>query len=144
MTQFYGFTTLNDAWAFLLEARGLPDIKSVHVRKQRCVRACILLSWIALEECLDVGIEDWQKSRQGFGPFSVPLKQRLSAVLAALKRPAIDDAQYNSLRAIRNVLTHPKATQGEPALTVAQAESTFGFCMSTIRLFLPAQVDLQF
>src|ERR1035437_9819025 len=43
MGTYYQFTTLNDAFAFLLEARGLPEIKSVWVRRQRCVRACIPL-----------------------------------------------------------------------------------------------------
>jgi hypothetical protein len=144
MGTYYQFTTLNDAFAFLLEARGLPEIKSVRVRRQRCVRACILLSWAGVEDCLEVAIELWSEGRRKFGPFPVPLKQRLSAVLKALKRPMFDEVQFTQLRTIRNELTHPKPDKDEPDLTVEQAETTFGFCMATIRAFFPYQIHLQF
>lgn len=141
---FYQFTTLNDAFAFLLEAKGLPDVASVQKRRQRTVRACILLSWIAVEDCLDVAIEDWRKTRKAFGPFKGSLQQRVSAVVQALKRNQIDEVQFAELRSIRNQLTHPKASAQEPQLTLDQAEITFGFCMATIRAFSRFPIDLQF
>jgi hypothetical protein len=144
MPTFYRFFTLDDAFAFLLEAKGLPGIPSAARRKKRCVRACVLLSWVALEECLDVAIEMRSRRQRTFGPFPVPLKQRLWAVLAALGKAPIDDTQFTSLRAIRNKLTHPQSARNEPALTIGQAETTFGFCMATIRTFFPFQIDLQF
>jgi hypothetical protein len=137
----YEFTTLNDAFAFLLEIKGLPSIKSAEIRKQRGVRACILLSWIALEDCLDVAVEKWGPKR--LGPLPVPLKRRLSVVLKALKKPPIDDAQFAALRAIRNTLTHPKSGVNGPDFTMDQAESTFGFCMATIRAFFPFHIHLK-
>jgi hypothetical protein len=140
----YVFTTINDAYAFLLEAKGLPEIKSVRARRQRCVRACILISWAAVEDCLEVAIELWNKKRSTFGPFPAPLKQRLLAVLKTLRKRNINDAKYTRLRRIRNELTHPKPNKAVPDLTVKQAETTFAFCIATIRAIFPYQIELQF
>jgi hypothetical protein len=141
---FYAFTTINDAYAFMLEAKGLPEIKSVRARRQRCVRACILISWAAVEDCLEVAIELWGKKRTAFGPFPTPLKQRLSAVQKTLRKRNINDAKYMRLRRMRNELTHPKPDKAEPDLTVKQAETTFAFCIATIRAFFPYEIELQF
>lgn len=100
MSTIYGFTTLNDAYAFLLEAKGLPAVASSTVRKQRCVRACILLSWISLEDGLDTAIECWEKNGKTFGCLPSSLKQRLSSVLNAVSRPGIDENEFAALRCL--------------------------------------------
>ena len=67
MSLIYRFAPLDDAYALLLEARGLPTVPTAARRAQRCVRACILLSWIALEESLDHAIELWTREGRNFG-----------------------------------------------------------------------------
>ena len=57
MSIVYGFTTLDDAQWFLNQAKGLPEIASAKSRRERYVRACVVLSWIALEESLDIAIK---------------------------------------------------------------------------------------
>ena len=140
----YEFTTINDAYVFMLEAKGLPETKSGQIRKQRCVRACILISWAAVEGCLEVALELWNEKRSPFGPFPVPLKQRLTTVLKTLRKRNMNGAKYTRLRRIRNELTHPKPDKAGPKLTVKQAETTFAFCIATIRAFFPYRIELQF
>jgi hypothetical protein len=144
MSLVYRFTTLDDAYELLLEARGLPSVATSTRRVQRCVRACILLSWVALEEGLDDAVGLWNQEGQAFGPLPAPLKPRISAVLAALSRPPIDDAAFTTLRRVRNELTHPRASIDEPELAVEQAETTFEFCMSTLRALFPFRLDCEF
>jgi hypothetical protein len=144
MSVIYRFTTLDDAYAFLLEAKGLPEVASARPRMQRCVRACILLSWIALEEGLDEALDLWNREGRALGPLPGPLKPRLSAVLAALSRPPIDDSAFTTLRTMRNGLTHPRASVDEPELAVQQAEKTFDFCLATLRVLFPHPVECQF
>ena len=139
MSVTYRFTTLDDAYAFLLEASGLPVIPTATPRVQRNVRSCILLSWVALEEGLECAIELWKNERR-FGPLPRQLKPRLSAVLEELSRPPFDDEEFRALRQIRNKLTHPRATKNEPELTVEVAEKTFEFCIAAIRSFFPFRV----
>ena len=144
MSVFYRFTTLDDAYAFLLEAKGLPAVGAAKPRVQRCVRACVLLSWIGLEEGLDYAVDLWNREGRALGPLPRPLKPRLSALSAALSRPPIDDVAFTVLRKIRNGLTHPRAAVDEPELAVEQAERTFDFCMATVRAFFPFPVACQF
>jgi hypothetical protein len=144
MSMTYRFTTLDDAYAFLLEAKGLPDVASAKRRVQRCERACILLSWVALEEGLDHAVEFWKHKRRAFGPLPARLKPRLSAVLAAVSRPPINDVAFKALRKVRNELTHPRTSVDEPELAVEQAEKTFEFCRSTVRALFPFRVDCEF
>ncbi len=144
MSLVYRFTTLDDASSFLLEAKSLPVVATTTRAVQRSVRACILLSWVALEESFDHAVELWNSKGQTFGPLPGPLRSRLSAVLAAASRPPIDEVAFATLRKIRNELTHPRTAVDEPELTVDQAEETFQFCMFAIRAFFPFPVDYQF
>src|ERR1019366_3986477 len=144
MSVTYRFTTLDDAYSFLLAAKGLPEVATAKPRMQRCVRACVLLGWIALEEGLDDAVAFWSREGRALGPLPGSLKPRLSAVLAALSRSPIDDAAFAALRNIRNDLTHPRTAVDEPELAVEQAEKTFDFCMTTVRALFPFPVDCQF
>jgi hypothetical protein len=144
MSVLYRFTTLDDAYAFLLEAKGLPDVGTAKPRLQRCVRACILLSWVGLEEALDYAIEHWNREGRALGSLPGSLKSRLSVVLAAVSRPPLKEVEFARLRKIRNALTHPKATVDEPELAIEEAEKTFDFCMSTVRAVFLYPVGCQF
>ncbi len=141
MSRIYHLAPLDDAYAFLLEARGLPTVATATRRAQRCVRACVLLSWVALEEGLDHAVDLWNHEGRVFGALPAPLKPRIAAVLAALSRPPIDDAAFTTRRKVRNELTHPRASINEPELAVEQAEKTFEFCMSSLRALFPFRLD---
>ena len=144
MSLIYRFTTLDDAYSLLLEARGLPGVASAMPRVQRCVRTCILMSWIALEEGMDHSVDLWKQQGQTFGRLPAALKPRLSTILAVLSRPPVDDVAFSVLRKVRNDLTHPRALAGEPDLAVEQAEETFEFCVSAVRAIFPFRVDCEF
>lgn len=115
---FRRYFTLDDAEAFLVEAKGLPAVPSANVRMRKCLRACILLSWVALEDGLDSAIDDWGNKRQTFNTLPSQLKQRIIAVLSAVSTHEMDDLEFNRLRKIRNQLTHPKTREDDPKLTV--------------------------
>jgi hypothetical protein len=111
---------------------------------QRCVRARVLLGWIALEEGLDEAVDFWNRAGRPLESLPGPLKPRLSAVLAVLSRPPIDDVAFAALRKVRNSLTHPRTAVDEPELAIEQAERTFDFCTTTIRALFPFPVDCKF
>jgi hypothetical protein len=144
MSLSYRFTTLDDAYVLLLEARGLPGIASSAPRVQRCVRNCILVSWVALEEATNHAVDLWKQQGRTFGPLPLALKPRLSTVLAAVSRPPIDDVAFATLRKVRNELTHPRVAVGEPDLAIDQAEKSFEFCISAVRAVFPFRVDCEF
>jgi hypothetical protein len=144
MSLIYRFTTLDDAYSLLLEAKGLPKIAGTSSRAQRSVRASILLSWIAVEEGLDHAIALWKKEGKLSGPLPKALKPRLSTVLAELSRPPIDEVHFTKLRKIRNGLTHPRAMVDEPELAVELAEITFEFCAASVRSLFPYRVEWHF
>src|ERR1039457_4805522 len=125
MSTFRRYLTLDDAEAFLTEAKGLPAISSANVRLRKCLRACVLLSWVALEDGLDSAIEDWGKRHKKFDALPLQLKQRIYTVLSVVSTHKMDDLEFNRLRKIRNQLTHPKISEDEPKLTVEVAEQTF-------------------
>lgn len=144
MARTIGVTTLDDAHGFRLEAKGLPTVPSAFARNQRSLRACILLSWVAVEDGLDIAIKLWEEKRQVFGPLPSSLKQKIDAVLQTVHRSPVDEAQYRVLRRIRNDLTHPKASKADTHLTLQNAEVTFQFCCSILRELLPYQLLIDF
>jgi hypothetical protein len=138
------YSALDDARSFLLEAKGLPPVRSGAERLRRCMHACILLSWIALEDGLDYAIEYWGKNGQTFSALPTTLKERISTVLSVISAPPMDDSQFSRLRKIRNRLTHPKIKDEEPKLTVEMTEQTFQFCLATLRALSPYTIICPF
>jgi hypothetical protein len=140
MAYVVGSWVLDDAIAFMREAKGLPSIATAAERMRRCVRACILLSWVALEDGIESSIEDWSKKGQVFGILPTTLKARLSAVLLATSGTALDESQFTRLRKIRNELTHPKSNAKPLDLNYETAEQTFQFCLAAFKAMCPYPV----
>jgi hypothetical protein len=127
------FCALDDAHIFLVEAKGLPSIPSASQRLHLCLRACILLSWVGLEDGLDCTVEGWGARGRTFKSLPIKLKVRMLGFLLPLsERPQID-AEFDRLRKIRNHLAHPRAKEIAPALTLNDAEQTFQFCLKILR-----------
>jgi hypothetical protein len=125
MTVYAYSIILNDAYFYLNQVISLPAIPSAEPLRQRYVRACILFSWIALEELL-------ADDTTGQGKLSVRLDKALE--LRGAKR--LDSKEFLSLRRIRNLLTHPKKTNSpndDPLIGVEQARATFEYCLKMMR-----------
>jgi hypothetical protein len=127
------FSALDDAHFFLMEAKGLPAIPSASVRLSRCVRACILLSWVGLEDGLDCAVEGWGARGLTIKALPTKLKVRMLAFLLPLSEPSRVDAEFDRLRRIRNQLAHPRDKEASPPPTLIDAEQTFQFCLGTLR-----------
>ncbi len=128
MPLFVGNYMLDDAIAFLMEAKGLPSISTSTERLRRCLRACIFLSWAALEDGIESAISDWKKRGKDLGQLPSALKGRLATVLLVSRGMSLDENEYSKLRKIRNALTHPADSQ-TPPVTLEIAEQTFNFCL---------------
>jgi hypothetical protein len=137
-------TVLDDAYFFLNQAKGRPDVPSIRPLLQRYIRACILSSWIALEETLDYAIDDLKKSGT---PAMLPnrsLRDKIKAVLELRGAARLDSALFNETRAIRNSLVHPtKNTSEGTLLTVEQATKVLDFSYQLIRAIYPYSVTLR-
>ena len=81
-----GFSTFDDAHAFLMEAKGLPSIPSASTRLRLCVRTCILLSWVALEDGLDCQIDAWGGARSHHQRFAHQVEAEDACVSSAALR----------------------------------------------------------
>jgi hypothetical protein len=127
------FCALDDAHVFLMEAKALPAIPSTSVRLCRCLRACILLSWVGLEDGLDYAVEGWGARGRTIKTLPTKLKVRMLAFLLPLSEPSLVDAEFTRLRKIRNRLAHPISKEGNPPPTLKEAEQTFHFCLRILR-----------
>lgn len=127
------FCALDDAHVFLMEAKALPAIPSASVRLCRCLRACILLSWVGLEDGLDYAVEGWGARGRTIKTLPTKLKVRMLAFLLPLSEPSLVDAEFTRLRKIRNRLAHPISKEGNPPPTLKEAEQTFHFCLRILR-----------
>ena len=144
MSRLTYVTTLDDAYFFLNQSKGLPKIPSVKPLQQRLARACILHSWIALEEMLDYAIEDLRKQGKMKEPPARPLSEKLKAVLSARGSLALDMKDFSVARKVRNILVHPTPNKSEDHfLTLEQASSVFNYCLTTIRAISPYNVTLR-
>jgi hypothetical protein len=127
------FCALDDAQVFLMEAKALPAIPSASVRLGRCLRACILLSWVGLEDGLDHAVEGWGARGRTIKTLPTKLKVRMLAFLLPLSEPSLVDADFTRLRKIRNRLAQPIGKEGNFPPTLMEAEQTFQFCLRILR-----------
>lgn len=128
-----GFCTFDDAHAFLMEAKGLPTIPSASVRLRLCIRTCILLSWVALEDGLDCEIDAWGARGRTMKALPTKLKLRMLAFLLPLSEPARLNAEFDRLHKIRGQLVHPRIKESSPHLTLKDAEQTYNYCLKLMR-----------
>jgi hypothetical protein len=127
------FCALDDAHDFLVEAKGLPAISSASGRLRLCLRACILLSWVGLEDALDHATEHWRTRGPTIKALPTRLKVRMLAFLLPLSEPLLVDAEFDRLRKMRNQLAHPRPNDSAAQLTLKEAEQTFQFCLRFVR-----------
>ena len=128
-----GFSTFDDAHAFLMEAKGLPSIPSASTRLRLCVRTCILLSWVALEDGLDCQIDAWGARGRTIKGLPIKLKLRMLAFLLPLSEPALLNAEFDRLHKIRGQLVHPRIKESSPHLALKDADQTFQYCLRLLR-----------
>jgi hypothetical protein len=127
------FCALDDAHDFLLEAKGLPAIPSASVRLGRCLRACILLSWVGLEDGLDSAADGWGARGRTLKALPTRVKVRMLAFLLPLTEPLLVGAEFDRLHKIRNRLAHTRANESTSPPALVEAEQTFQFCLRILR-----------
>jgi hypothetical protein len=136
------FTTLDDAFFFLNQSKSIAETPSSQPLRQRYIRACILFSWISLEESLDHRVEELQKSQHFEGTVPKGLFDKLEAAVQANGHTITSSSQFYALRRVRNSLTHPDAmTDERPLLTLDSARDTFNYCSTMMSIFLPSRLE---
>jgi hypothetical protein len=130
---------LDDANFFINQAKGLPVVPSASPLRDRYIRMGILCSWIALEEMLEISIEEQGLSRAAR---RMPLRDRLDLALTTLGRDPLEGRAFMEAREVRNHLTHPHAN-GQPA-SLEEAASVFDFCFGTIKNLFRNEVRVRF
>ena len=128
-----GFSTFDDAHAFLTEAKGLPSIPSASTRLRLCIRTCILLSWVALEDGLDCEIDAWGTRGRTIKTLPIKLKLRMIVFLQPLSEPGLLNAEFDRLHKIRSQLVHPRIKESSPHLSLKDAEQTFQYCLKLLQ-----------
>jgi hypothetical protein len=137
-------STLDDAFYYLNQAKGRPEVPSLRPLIQRYLRSCILLSWIALEETLEYADDELLKRGVSL-EHKRNLRDKLRAIVEYHRAGSFDDKRFTNMRDIRNTLTHPKNdTQEDEILTIKFALQSFEYCYDLIRAIYPgANVKLR-
>ena len=131
VSRVYYCSILDDAHFFLNQAQGLPDVPSSRPLRDRYIRACILFSWIALEEMLDYAIQERGLSK---GAPPTPLRKRLDFTLKAGGQPSVDAVSFSATRRTRNEITHPIIYGKLVVVAFRDARNAFDFCSRTIQI----------
>src|SRR5579872_1224206 len=121
---------LNDAYYYLNQCKGLPDIPSSEPLRQRNLRACVLFSWIAVEEMLDYSVGELVRQKLLKATPRGKFYQRLTKVLLLRGAVPIEIEEFRAMRRIRNLLSHPTTTAPEVSLNVQDAREVFDYCLS--------------
>ncbi len=137
-------TTLDDAYFFLNQAKGLPDIPSVKPLRQRYLRSCIFFAWIALEEILDCAVTDLEETGKLHKASPHRLRDKVKLVLALRGRHTFRSEDFEKARRIRNSLVHPTPDLSEDVLlTLQKANHVFQDCLKTIHTLYSHNVTLR-
>lgn len=131
-------STLDDAFYYLNQAKGRPDVPSLRPLIQRYLRSCILLSWVAVEETLEYAFDELLKRGISF-KIRHNLRDDIRTIVESHRSSSFDDERFTIIRKIRNTLTHPKKdTQEDTILTIANASQSFEYCFYIIREIYPS------
>jgi len=141
MGEFLRCSTLDDAWFFLNQAKGLPNVPSTRALQQRYIHACILFSWMALEDMTDYAIENRVKGKVSTTVRPKALRARLDLALQAIGETPVEVGAYSKARKPRNQLTHPtQAGVRGLEYRLEDARYVFDFCSSLITRLFNGQV----
>ena len=141
MSALYSFTTLDDAFFFLNQVKGLPDIRTSRQMREAFVRASVVLSWVAVEEGVEHAIHILELKGQLCIDPPKQFRDRLRFVLLATGN-TWNGSKFKEARELRNRVVHPTGPKGEPDLTVKEAELVFGYCHNTLNLLFQHKVEL--
>jgi hypothetical protein len=129
---------MNDAYYFLSQSQGLPDIPSAEPLRQRYFRACVVFSWMAIEEMLDYSTTELLRQKKLDKVPKGGLLDRLDRILAIRGASKINAIEFKALRRIRNRITHPISTAADDELLDAtQTRAGFDYCLKLLELISP-------
>jgi hypothetical protein len=129
------FTTLEDAYFYYYQAKAASDTKRGQQIRQRHLRTCVFLSWIAVEDALKSRIADENITLpKGYrGPRLLP---RIRFVFAQLGHEQLDETEFDRHRQVRNKITHPSGSE-DVSLTLKEAEDVLAYCKSLMKSLYP-------
>jgi hypothetical protein len=130
MVVLYSLPVLDDAFFFLNQAKGMPDLPRSKMR-DLYIRTSILFSWVALEEAIASAADEMEQLPRRLG-------DRLQAILLARGNNEFRLEEFLPLRSVRDSITHPRVG-AEKAVSPAleQAVKTFDYCSAMIGRLSP-------
>lgn len=135
---------LNDAYYYLNQCKGLPDIPSSEPLRQRNLRTCVLFCWIAVEEMLHYSAIELLRRKVLTAMPVGKLSARLTQVLESKGAAPINIEEFRNARQVRNSLAHPtSAGATDVSLTLGQTEKVFDYCLALITLLAPHKLMLE-
>src|SRR5258708_8748232 len=135
MAQLIRFSTIEDAYYYFFQAKGMTDTLRGVTVKQRHLRTAVLLGWVAVDDAVAAfALEKkivWPRDCRG--PALIP---RLRFVWNQLNHMAPDVAEFNRRRSVRNGIAHPSGSE-DTSLTVEQVDELLGHCTASIPAMQP-------
>jgi hypothetical protein len=115
----------------------MPLVASTETTLQRCLRASILLSWIAFEEVVKSCLRDRWSSENPSGPMPTHLYEQVAYQLSSLGKSSLDRAEYTRFRRLRNDIAHANDSHEPLTLSLEEGLGTFNFCFRVASDLLP-------
>jgi hypothetical protein len=144
MYHFVRYFTLEDAYYFLNQVRGLPDIPGSADLRERFMRSAMILSWVAVEEALESIIDSREISSRSDFPKGAKLLQLIDYT-AKVNGKVVGIKELGRARSLRNDVTHARSeTAFAAALTEPNCAFVFETCFSAIRAMSTVPVECWF
>jgi hypothetical protein len=115
------------------ELHGLPVVPASALRRQRLIRASIVLSWVAVEEALNEFVDSFSFAIRPDFPKSGKLLSQIEYAAKANGK-VINTSELETSRRLRNDVTHARDAEVlKVALTEAHCRFVFDTCFAAIR-----------
>jgi hypothetical protein len=135
MSTLVHFTTIEDAYYYFFEAKGMADTPQGIAVKQRHLRAAVFLGWVAVDDAVAAfAVREhlvWPRNCRGLSLFP-----KLRFIWSLLDSAGPDEGQFVRLRAIRNGITHPSGV-ADILPTLEEADELLTYCKELIRVMYP-------
>jgi hypothetical protein len=135
------FTTLDDAYYFLNQVRGLPEVPNTLLLRQRMIRSSMILSWVALEEIVESVVDEKGYASEKDFPKPPKLFQVIEYAAKKNGKP-LDLAELTEARRLRNDVVHARSDAIQiAALTEENCRLVFDSCLAASRAVWPFRIE---
>lgn len=134
MSHLTFFTTIEDAYYYYGQAKGVSDTKNGRVIKQRHLRTAVLLGWVGVDDAM----ASWMKEAELVWPRDCKRRSfpKIRFIFEQLGLPPPSESDFDLYRGVRNEITHPSGVS-DPILTLPEVGDALAYCKRLMKAMYP-------